>query len=84
MPVLECTLRNLANLRTILAFGSQAYRSIQRLLHIEKSWRSAIEHDGPIHAQFEGRDLSVVALNHPAARISPALTRARLERILGD
>ena len=81
-PVLCATLKNLKNLEIVFAFGMQAYDSISRMLGVETSWQSAKDSLLAEQVIFAGRTINLVALNHPAARVSHKLTKERLHNFL--
>lgn len=81
-PVLLATLRNLEKVELLCVFGVQAHSAICDAFGINTSWKNAKENVYPDTVDFEGRQLKVVALNHPAARIPPESTKRRLHTLL--
>lgn len=81
-PVLLATLRNLQSLEVVISFGAQAHKSMCGILNIDETWSSAKENKTPNIVRFDNRKLRYVALNHPAARIPPEITKARLRTLL--
>jgi len=68
-PIFEETIQSLSNLKLIIAFGKDTFRSISELVGLKpQKWTDAISGRSFFDISYKGRTFALCTVPHPAAR----------------